>query len=74
MGTWDSVPKCSLKDEVSLFCSFQENFFLPWRDVEVPTIKSLEQQMHPLVFIWQLTIPVICYIIYNVLMELSFVH
>lgn len=60
MGTWDSVPKkCILKDEVSLFCSFQENIFLPWHDVEVPTTNSLEQQMHPLVFIWQLNIPVL---------------
>jgi len=37
----------------------QENIFLPWHDVEVPPINSLEQQMHPLVFIWQLNIPVL---------------
>lgn len=63
--------KCSLKGEVSLFCSFQENIFLPWHEVEVPTVNRLKQQMHPLVFVWHISIAVICYIICHVLMELN---
>lgn len=63
--------KYSLKGEVSLFCSFQENIFLLWHEVEVPAINRLEQQMHPLVFVWHLNIAVICYIICHVLMELN---
>lgn len=63
--------KSSLKGEVSLFCSFQENIFLLWHEVEMPTIDRLKQQVHTLVFVWHLNIAVICYIICHVLMELN---